>query len=101
LLHYAIHRGQTQTCSFADSFSRKEKIKDAESDFDLLQREYKLDQDSFYSSTDYARNTSAKEKLDAMKQQISGKQQELEQLLHAHLLCCLGRELKSYAFLHL
>jgi len=28
-------------------------------------------------------------------------QQELEQLLHAHLLCCLGRELKSYAFLHL
>lgn len=28
-------------------------------------------------------------------------QQELEQLLHAHLTCCLGRELKSYAFLHL
>jgi len=49
----------------------KEKIKDAESDLDLLQREYKLDQDSFYSSTDYARNTSGKEKLDAMKQQIS------------------------------
>jgi hypothetical protein len=58
----------------------KEKIKDAESDLDLLQREYKLDQDSFYSSTDYARNTSGKEKLDAMKQQISSKQQELEQL---------------------
>jgi DNA repair protein RecO (recombination protein O) len=28
-------------------------------------------------------------------------QQELEQLLHAHLTFCLGRELKSYAFLHL
>ena len=28
-------------------------------------------------------------------------QQELERLLHAHLTCCLGRELKSYAFLHL
>jgi DNA repair protein RecO (recombination protein O) len=28
-------------------------------------------------------------------------QQELEQVLHAHLLYCLGRELKSYAFLHL
>jgi DNA repair protein RecO (recombination protein O) len=27
--------------------------------------------------------------------------QELEQLLHAHLTACLGRELKSYAFLHL
>jgi len=28
-------------------------------------------------------------------------QQELERLLHAHLTFCLGRELKSYAFLHL
>jgi DNA repair protein RecO (recombination protein O) len=27
--------------------------------------------------------------------------QELEQMLHAHLTACLGRELKSYAFLHL
>jgi hypothetical protein len=58
----------------------KEKIKDAQSDLDLLQREYQLDQDSFYSSPDYAKNTSGKEKLDAMKQQISNKQQELEQL---------------------
>ena len=58
----------------------KEKIKDAQSDLDLLQREYQLDQDSLYSSPDYAKNTSGKEKLDAMKQQISDKQQELEQL---------------------
>jgi DNA repair protein RecO (recombination protein O) len=28
-------------------------------------------------------------------------QQELERLLHTHLTLCLGRELKSYAFLHL
>jgi DNA repair protein RecO (recombination protein O) len=28
-------------------------------------------------------------------------QQELERLLHTHLTFCLGRELKSYAFLHL
>jgi hypothetical protein len=58
----------------------KEKIKDAQSDLDLLQREYQLDQDSFYSSPEYAKNTSGKEKLDAMKQQISNKQQELDQL---------------------
>jgi hypothetical protein len=58
----------------------KEKIKDAQSDLDLLQREYQLDQDSFYSSSDYAKNTSGKEKLDAMKQQITNKQQELDQL---------------------
>ena len=62
----------------------KEKIKDAQSDLDLLQREYQLDQDSFYSSPDYAKNTSGKEKLDGMKQQISNKRQELDQL-KAHL----------------
>jgi hypothetical protein len=60
--------------------SLKEKIKDAQSDLELLQREYQLDQDSLYSSPDYARNTSGKEKLDAMKQKISDKQQELDQL---------------------
>src|SRR5229473_2533037 len=64
----------------AERVALKEKIKDAQSDLDLLQREYQLDQDSFYSSPDYAKNTSGKEKLDAMKQQISNKQQELDQL---------------------
>jgi hypothetical protein len=58
----------------------KEKIKDALSDLDLLQREYQLDQDSFYSSPDYAKNTAGKQKLDGIKQQISDKQQEIEQL---------------------
>ncbi len=58
----------------------KEKIKDALSDLDLLQREYQLDQDSFYSSPDYAKNTAGKQKLDGLKQQISDKQQEIEQL---------------------
>jgi len=58
----------------------KEKIKDAKTDLDLLQREYQLDQDSLYSSPDYLKNTSGKEKLDAMKQQISDKQQDLDRL---------------------
>jgi len=58
----------------------KEKIKDAQSDLELLKREYQLDQDSIYSSPDYAKNTSGKEKLAALKQRISDKQQELDQL---------------------
>jgi hypothetical protein len=58
----------------------KGKIKDAQSDLDLLQREFQLDQDTFYSSPDYANNPSGKAKLDAMKQQIADKQQELERL---------------------
>jgi hypothetical protein len=58
----------------------KEKIKDAQSDLDLLQREFQLDQDTFYSSPDFANNTSGKAKLDGMKQQIADKQQVLERL---------------------
>jgi hypothetical protein len=58
----------------------KEKIKDAQSDLDLLQREFQLDQDTFYSSPSYANNTSGKAKLDAMKQQIADKQQALDRL---------------------
>ena len=58
----------------------KEKIKDAQSDLDLFQREYQLDQDSYYSKVDYAKDTAGKDKLDAEKQQISDKQQELEKL---------------------
>jgi hypothetical protein len=34
-----------------------------------------LDQDTFYSSPDYANTPSGKAKLDAMKQQIADKQQ--------------------------
>jgi len=58
----------------------KEQIKQAESDLDLLQRLFRLDQDSYYSKVDYARDTAGKEKLDAEKQQISDKQQELDKL---------------------
>lgn len=58
----------------------KGKIKDAQSDLDLLQREFQLDQDTFYSSPDYANNASGKAKLDATKQQIADKQHDLERL---------------------
>jgi hypothetical protein len=58
----------------------KEKIKNAQSDLDLLQREYQLDQDSYFSNPNYTNDTSGKEKLDAMKQQIANKQQELDRL---------------------
>jgi len=58
----------------------KEQIKQAESDVDLLQRQLRLDQDSYYSNVDYAKDTAGKDKLDAEKQQISDKQQDLDKL---------------------
>ncbi len=58
----------------------KEQLKQAQSDLDLLQREYRLDQDTFYSNVNYASDTAGKQKLDDEKQQISDKQEEVERL---------------------
>lgn len=58
----------------------KEKIKNAQGDLDLLQREFQLDQDAYYSKPDYANDTTEKARLDSMKQQIADKQQELDRL---------------------
>lgn len=58
----------------------KEQIKQAESDLDLLQREFRLDQDSYTSNPNSASDTAGREKLDALKQQINDKQQDLGRL---------------------
>lgn len=58
----------------------KEQLKQAMGDLDLLQREYRLDQDSFYSNPSYASDTAGKQKLDDEKQQISDKREEVERL---------------------
>jgi hypothetical protein len=72
--------GEKVRTTLKERVALKEKIKDAQSDLDLLQREYQLDQDSYYSKVDYDKDTAGKDKLDAEKQQISEKQQELEKL---------------------
>ena len=58
----------------------KEMLKQMQSDLDLLQRDQALKQDTYYSNPDYAHDTAGKSILDAMKQQIGDKQQELDQL---------------------
>ena len=58
----------------------KEQIKQAQSDLDLAKREQALQQDTYFSNPDYVHDTAGKAKLDAMKQQITGKQQELDRL---------------------
>ena len=58
----------------------KIKIKQAQGDLDLLQREQSLENDKYYSKTDYAHDTAGKAKLDDLKQQVTDKQQELERL---------------------
>jgi len=58
----------------------KEQIKQAQSDLDLAQREQALQQDTYFSNPDYAHDTAGKAKLDAIKQQVAEKQQELDRL---------------------
>lgn len=58
----------------------KEQIKQSLMDLDLLQRENRLDQDSYYSQPNYGGDTAGKQKLDDEKQQISDKQQEVARL---------------------
>jgi hypothetical protein len=58
----------------------KDQIKQVMNDLDLLQRKLSLDQDAFYSNLNYAKDEAGKANLDAQKQQISDKQQELDKL---------------------
>ncbi len=58
----------------------KEQLKEALSDLDLLQRENRLDQDTYYSQPNYAGDTAGKQKLDDEQQQIGAKRQEIERL---------------------
>jgi DNA repair exonuclease SbcCD ATPase subunit len=79
----------TATAAGSDSKDKKDskevadlkgKIKRAQDDLDLLQREQSLENDRYYSQTDYAKDTAGKAKLDDLKQQATDKQQELERL---------------------
>jgi hypothetical protein len=62
----------------------KEQIKQSESDLDLLQRQLSLEQDTYLSKADYAHDTAEKAIVDALKQQVTDKQQEVTRL-KAHL----------------
>jgi hypothetical protein len=58
----------------------KQELADAQSDLDLLQRQFALQRDTFYSNPDYVRDSVGQAKLDQLKQQISDKQQAVDAL---------------------
>lgn len=55
-------------------------IDDLEQQLNLLQRQFALDQDAYYSNTDFAEDTAGKAQLDDEQQQIESLQAEIEQL---------------------
>ena len=58
----------------------KEQLKEALGDLDLLQRENRLDQDTYYSQPNFASDTAGKQKLDDQQHKMSGKRQEIDRL---------------------
>jgi enamine deaminase RidA (YjgF/YER057c/UK114 family) len=58
----------------------KAQIKQALADLNLVLREQSLEQDNYYSNTDYVHDTAGKAKLDGLKQQAGDRQQELDRL---------------------
>ena len=58
----------------------KLEITEAENGLDFAQRQLALDQDSYFSKTDYARDTAGKAKIDGEKQDVSDRQQQIEKL---------------------
>ena len=58
----------------------KEQLKDALGDLDLLQRENRLDQDTYYSQPNFAGDAAGKQKLDDEQQKIADKRREIDRL---------------------
>lgn len=64
----------------AELAALKQQVADAQKGLELLQRELALQQDTYISNPDHARDTAGKAKLDAMLAQMTDKQQALDAL---------------------
>jgi uncharacterized coiled-coil protein SlyX len=64
----------------AEAASMKTQLEELEKELDLLRRELPLERDNYYSKADYARDTAGKSKLDALQQQLTDKQQDVDAL---------------------
>jgi hypothetical protein len=64
----------------AELATLKQQIADAQKDLDLLQRELGLQQDTYFSNPGHSHDLAGKAKLDAMLEQITGKQQAVDAL---------------------
>ena len=71
---------EEKTANDAELQSLKQQIKELQSAVDLIQRQVALANDDFYSRPDFAKDDAGKAKLDAMKSDLTEKQDELNQL---------------------
>jgi hypothetical protein len=67
-------------CDSPENAGIQTEIDNAEQELKILQREFDLDQDAYYSKTNYAADTAGKAKIDAEQQQVQYLQSEIERL---------------------
>ena len=75
----ADKKAEEQAAAEAELAKAKERLASLRTDLDLLQREYNLEQQTYYSRPDFASDKDGKAKLDALAQQVEAKQQEVQQ----------------------
>ena len=67
-------------CSSPEAASVQSKLDQAKQQLSLPQRQFALDQDTYYSKLDYAHDAAGKGRLDAEQQQIQSLQSEIDRL---------------------
>jgi hypothetical protein len=76
----SLKRALRIACDSPEDAGIQMKLDKAEQELKLLQREFNLDQNAYYSKTNYAADTAGKAKLDAEAQQVQNLQSEVERL---------------------
>jgi hypothetical protein len=67
-------------CASPEAARIQVQIDDLEQQSSLLQRQFALDQDTYYSKTDFAQDTAGKAQLEAEQQEIESLQSEIDRL---------------------
>lgn len=75
-----LQKALRAACAPPEAATIQVQIDDLEQQSSLLQRQFALDQDAYYSNTDFARDTAGQAQLDAEQEQIESLQAEIEQL---------------------
>jgi DNA repair exonuclease SbcCD ATPase subunit len=76
----ALKKSLHLACESPEAATIQRKLDVDEQKLDLLQREFALDQDAYYSNPDYARQSARKAQLDAELQDINSLRREIERL---------------------
>ena len=76
----SLKNALSSACDPPEAASIQRKLDLAKQQLGFLQRQYSLDENTFYSRTDFAQDTAGKARLDAEQQQIQSLQSEIDRL---------------------